>query len=146
MWEDAIAVLRIDPPEHDQCFIHRDFGPRNVLWSDGQVSRVVDWVATSLDPAWLDVAHCCTNITLVRGNQPAHIFANAYTQRTGRAAQPYFDVMDIAGFLPPPGREGLSTSPPERAAPQGPPTCRANAAPRLGGDLVAGAGHARVGG
>ena len=95
VWEDAFAVLRSDPPEHDQCFIHRDFGPHNVLWSDGQVSGVVDWVETSLGPAWLDVAHCCTNIALVRGNQPADIFADAYTQRTGRAAQPYFDVMDI---------------------------------------------------
>jgi len=84
-----------------------------VLWYGGQVSGVVDWVETSLGPAWLDVAHCCTNIALVRGNQPADIFGDAYTQRTGRAAQPYFDVMDIVGFLPPPGREGLFTSPPE---------------------------------
>ncbi len=49
----------------------------------------------------------------MRGNQLAGNFADAYTQRTGRAAQPYFYVKDIVGLLPPPRREGLFTSPPE---------------------------------
>jgi len=112
--EDKVAVLRSDPPEHDQCFIHRDFGPRNVLWSEGQITGVVDWVETSLGPAWLDVAHCCTNLALVHGNQPADRFADAYAERTGRAAEPYFDIMDIVGFLPPPGQEGFVASTRER--------------------------------
>lgn len=114
VWQEAFAVLRGDPPEHNTRFIHRDFGPRNVLWSKGQITGVVDWVETSLGPAWLDVAHCCTNVALVHGNQPADLFAEAYTEQTGQAAQPYFDVMDIVGFLPPPGREGLFTTTRER--------------------------------
>ncbi len=114
VWQDAFAVLRGDPPEHNTRLIHRDFGPRNVLWSEGQITGVVDWVETSLGPAWLDVAHCCTNLALVHGNQPADLFAAAYTERTGQAAQPYFDVMDIVGFLPPPGREGFFTATRER--------------------------------
>jgi len=115
VWTEAFAVLRSEPPEHDSLLIHRDFGPRNVLWSRGHITGVVDWVETSLGPAWLDVAHCSTNIALVQGNQPADFFADAYTKRTGRSAQPYFDVMDIVGFLPPPGREGLFNSSRERA-------------------------------
>ena len=38
---------------------------------------------------------------------PPTLFAAAYVDRTGREPQPYFDVMDIVGFLPPPGREGF---------------------------------------
>lgn len=102
-----LALLRTDPPEFEPRFIHRDFQLRNVLWSEGHVSGVFDWVETSIGPAWLDVAHCCTNIAIVHGNAAADPFAAAYVERTGREAQPYFDVMDVVGFLPPPGRDGF---------------------------------------
>ena len=107
LWEDAFAVLRTDPPPFEPRFIHRDFQPRNVLWSGGLVSGVVDWVEASMGPAWLDVAHCSTNIAIVHGNEAADLFAATYTRRTGREAEPYFDVMDVVGFLPPPGKRGL---------------------------------------
>jgi aminoglycoside phosphotransferase (APT) family kinase protein len=107
LWLDAFALLRTDPPAFRPCFIHRDFQPRNVLWSAGRISGVVDWVETSTGPAWLDVAHCSTNIAIVSGNEAADAFAVAYTERTGRGAEPYFDVMDVVGFLPPPGRKGF---------------------------------------
>ena len=107
VWEEAFALLRTDPPKYRPCFIHRDFQLRNVLWSDGQVSGVVDWVETSIGPAWLDVAHCCTNIAIGHGNDVADAFAATYIDRTGAEPQPYFEAMDIVGFLPPPGKEGF---------------------------------------
>ncbi len=107
VWQDAFALLRTDAPDFEPCFIHRDFQPRNVLWAEGRVSGVVDWVETSVGPAWLDVAHCCTNIAIVHGKDAAESFGAAYIERTGREAQPYFDVMDVIGFLPPPGRDGF---------------------------------------
>lgn len=114
LWEDAFALLRTDVPDHEPCFIHRDFQHRNVLWSDGRISGVVDWVETSIGPPWLDVAHCCTTIALAHGSETADRFASAYVARTGREAQHYFDVMDIVGFLPPPDREGFVTAADER--------------------------------
>jgi aminoglycoside phosphotransferase (APT) family kinase protein len=107
LWEEGFALLRTDPLEFEPRFIHRDFQPRNVLWSAGRVSGVVDWVEASIGPAWLDVAHCCTNIAMVHGNEAGDLFATAYIERTGREAQPYFDVMDVVGFLPPPGKSGF---------------------------------------
>lgn len=107
VWEEAFDLLRTDPPRYRPCFIHRDFQLRNVLWSDGHVSGVVDWVETSIGPAWLDVAHCCTNIAIRHGNEVADAFAAAYVDRTGGEPQPYFEAMDIVGFLPPPGKEGF---------------------------------------
>lgn len=115
MWEDAFALLRTEAPDYEPCFIHRDFQHRNVLWSeDHRITGVVDWVETSMGPAWLDVAHCCTNIAIVHGSETADRFAAAYVARTGREAQHYFDVMDIVGFLPPPGKEGFIKATDER--------------------------------
>lgn len=105
LWEEAFALLRTEPPAYEPCFIHRDFQHGNVLWVDGRVTGVVDWVEASTGPAWLDVAHCSTNIAIRHGSTPADVFADAYVQRTGREPQPYYDVMDVVGFLPPPGRE-----------------------------------------
>jgi aminoglycoside phosphotransferase (APT) family kinase protein len=114
LWEEAFALLRTDAPDFEPCFIHRDFQHRNVLWSDDRISGVVDWVETSIGPAWLDVAHCCTNIAITHGSETADRFAAAYVARTGREPQHYFDVMDVVGFLPPPGKEGFITAADER--------------------------------
>jgi len=114
LWQDAFALLRAEVPRYEPCFIHRDFQPRNVLWSGDQVSGLVDWVETSIGPAWLDVAHCSTNIAITHGSERADSFAAAYVDRTGREPQAYFDVMDIVGFLPPPGRAELITEADER--------------------------------
>lgn len=78
-----------------------------MLWLGERITGVVDWVETSIGPAWLDVAHCATNLAIVHGNDAADRFGAAYTDRTGREPEPYFDVMDIVGFLPPPGRVGF---------------------------------------
>ena len=76
-------------------------------WRAERTFGLVDWVEASIGPAWLDVAHCCTNIAMVHGNEVADLFAAAYIERTGREAQPYFDVMDVVGFLHPPGKSGF---------------------------------------
>ena len=114
LWEEAFGLLRTTAPDYEPTFIHRDFQPRNVLWSDDEISGVVDWVETSIGPAWLDVAHCCTNLAIGHGGETADQFAAAYVARTGREPQHYFDVMDIVGFLPPPGREPFIQAADER--------------------------------
>ena len=106
LWEVAFALLRTDPPDFEPRFIHRDFHPQRPLVA-GRISGVVDWVETSIGPAWLDVAHCCTNIAFRHGSDRADAFADSYVARTGVASEPYFDVMDIVGFLPPPGSEAV---------------------------------------
>ncbi|MEP7737781.1 aminoglycoside phosphotransferase family protein [Nocardioides sp. 31GB23] len=114
LWESAFDLLRTDPPGYEPRLIHRDFQHRNVLWSGDAVTGVVDWVETSIGPAWLDVAHCCTNIAIGHGSDRADAFATAYVERTGARPQSYFDVMDVVGFLPPPGRASFITAHDER--------------------------------
>ncbi|QNN53740.1 phosphotransferase family protein [Nocardioides mesophilus] len=115
LWQEAFTLLRTPAPAYEPSFLHRDFQPRNVLWSEGRISGVVDWVETSIGPAWLDVAHCCTNLALRHGDERADSFAAAYVGHTGAEPQLYFEVMDIVGFLPPPGKEPFIKADDERA-------------------------------
>jgi aminoglycoside phosphotransferase (APT) family kinase protein len=114
LWETAFALLRSDPPDVEPCLIHRDFQPRNVLWSGDRVTGVVDWVETSIGPAWLDVAHCGTNLALRHGTDIADAYAAAYVARTGAVPEPYLEVMDLVGFLPLPGTRGFVEAADER--------------------------------
>ena len=85
-----------------------------MLWTGPDITGVVDWVETSWGPAWLDVAHCRTNLAITHGTEVADRFAATYTRLTGREPQPYFDVMDIVGLLPPPGRVPFVSDPDEQ--------------------------------
>lgn len=113
-WRRAFDLLRTDPPDYVPTFLHRDFRPRNVLWQPDGVSGVVDWVETSTGPAWLDVAHCATSLALVAGLERGRAFMDTYTELTGRAREPYWEVMDAVGLVPPPGLEGMVTDPIEQ--------------------------------
>jgi aminoglycoside phosphotransferase (APT) family kinase protein len=114
-WRRAFAVLEQEPPTYDGVFLHRDFTPRNLLWTGGTVTGVVDWVETSWGPAWLDVAHCCTHVALRHGTATADRFADSYTALTGRERAAYWEVMDAVGLLPAPGRSAFLTDPAELA-------------------------------
>jgi aminoglycoside phosphotransferase (APT) family kinase protein len=103
-WRSAFERVDDDPP-FDAVFLHRDFHLGNVLWSEGQVSGVVDWVETSWGPAELDVAHCRTYLAMLHGPDAAVAFQRAYaTRRPGYdpTNQAHWDVVDIVGYLPDP--------------------------------------------
>ncbi len=119
VWEAAFSILAADPPAFEPTFLHRDFHLRNVLWLDGGITGVVDWVETSWGPAWLDVAHCRTNLAIRHGTAVADRFAAAYVAESGREPDRYWDVMDVVGFLPPPGGAGFITDPAERVRLEG---------------------------
>ena len=59
-WRRAFDVLAAGDPPWEPCFLQRDFGPHNLLWTGDRITGVVDWVETSTGPAWLDVAHGAT--------------------------------------------------------------------------------------
>lgn len=98
LWRRAFAILQADPPAHEPVFIHRDFHLGNVLWEGTTVTGIVDWVETSSGPARLDVAHCRANLAMLHGPETAHRFAEIACADDGR----YWDLFDIAGYLPDP--------------------------------------------
>lgn len=96
LWREAFAELEEEPPAYEPVFIHRDFHLGNVLWEGTTVTGVVDWVETSSGPAQLDIAHCRANLAMLHGPEAA--------RRFGELAEPgrYWDLLDIAGYLPDP--------------------------------------------
>ncbi len=111
-YEEAFARLREPAPAYEPTFLHRDFHPGNVLWQDGRVSGLVDWVETSTGPADLDVAHCMSHLAGLHGVDAALAFRRAYVDQGGLLdrdadAARYWQLLDLVAFLPDPsGREG----------------------------------------
>jgi aminoglycoside phosphotransferase (APT) family kinase protein len=103
LWAAARNVVRGPRPEVTGIFLHRDFHPGNVLFRDGRLTGVVDWVETSWGPADLDVAHCATNLAMLYGAEAGIAFARDYRSAGGRlAATPqdrgYWLLIDALAF------------------------------------------------
>ncbi|WP_234343181.1 alpha/beta fold hydrolase [Streptomyces fulvoviolaceus] len=105
MWERAVDVIRRDPPPYEGVFLHRDFHPGNVLFTDLRITGVVDWVETSWGPADLDVAHCSTALALLHGPEHGLGFRERYEAQGGRrlADGPdhlYWRLLDALAYCP----------------------------------------------
>jgi aminoglycoside phosphotransferase (APT) family kinase protein len=92
-WERAIDLVRSTEPSAHPVFIHRDYHPTNVLWHEGTVSGVVDWINACQGPAGVDVAHCRTNLAQMFGPAAADQFLETYVGvADGFAHDPYWDL------------------------------------------------------
>lgn len=103
-WRRAFEVLAGRAPAYEPTFLHRDFGHRNLLWTDGGISGVVDWVETSTGPAWLDAAHAASTLAVLLDTGVGAAFLEDYAAPAGEPLHPYWLVMDAVGYLPPPGK------------------------------------------
>ena len=107
LWHRAFRLLEEPPPDVEPCFLHRDLHLGNVLWLDGRVTGVVDWVETSWGPAELDVAHATTYLALLHGPDVAERFLALRPGLRGGPTLPgsdrlHWHVMDVVGHLPDP--------------------------------------------
>jgi hypothetical protein len=75
-----------------------------VLWSNGRVSGVVDWVNACRGPAGIDVAWCRHNLANLHGLPVADDFLAAYIEAAGSDFDydPYWDLMSVVELLPGP--------------------------------------------
>ncbi len=97
MWRRAVELVRGGMPPYRARFIHRDYHPTNVLWVDGRVSGVVDWVNACYGPAGIDVGHCRVNLAQLYGVEVADAFLDAYQRHAGEAFvyDVYWDVRSL---------------------------------------------------
>ena len=102
LWAEAFEVLALLPPPYQGRFLHRDLHLGNVLWQDGAVSGVVDWVETSWGPAELDVAHAATYFAMLHGPDAAAAFVERCVPGLLDDARRHWHVMDVVGYLPDP--------------------------------------------
>jgi aminoglycoside phosphotransferase (APT) family kinase protein len=103
-WRVAIERVQEPGPEYSECFVHRDYHPSNVLWLNGRVSGVVDWVNGCRGPAGIDVAWCRHNLANLHGLLAAEEFLSAYSAAAGSTFEyhPYWDLMSVVELLPGP--------------------------------------------
>ena len=103
LWVKAITIVQGSAPETPLRFIHRDYHPLNVLWQDGRVSGVVDWVNACRGAAGIDVGHCRLNLVSLYGVDAADQFLRAYQVHGGAEQHPYWDLLTLVDWLPEPG-------------------------------------------
>lgn len=102
-WEKALEIVRGPRPDGPEIFIHRDFHPTNVLWQNGKVSGLVDWVNACWGPVGIDLGHCRLNLVHLYGVDVADRFLSAYQNLTsGYIQHAYWDLITLVEFLPGP--------------------------------------------
>jgi aminoglycoside phosphotransferase (APT) family kinase protein len=85
------------PPPATAGFLHRDYHPGNILWHNGRISGIVDWVNGCIGPLEVDVSHCRKNLAILHGIESAETFDRRYRNLTGAPiADPYWDACAIA--------------------------------------------------
>lgn len=101
VWRILLKVAQGPAPKVKQCFIHRDYHPTNVLWQDGQISGMVDWVNACRGPAGVDVGHCRVNLAMLYDVQTADAFLHAYIKQAGPdfSYQLYWDIVALIDIL-----------------------------------------------
>ncbi len=91
LWDTATSAVGGPLPAHDVHFLHRDFHPNNVHWSDGEIVGVVDWLGACVGPVAGDVSHCRWNFAMLHSHELADHFLEHYRLITGFTAdvRPY---------------------------------------------------------
>lgn len=97
-WNQAIAVARGPRPPTDEHLIHRDYHPSNILWHDGRITGVVDWVNACQGPAGVDIGHCRRNLALLHGLEVADRFLDECLRWA--EYDPHWDIVTLLDALP----------------------------------------------
>ncbi|MEY8013633.1 MULTISPECIES: phosphotransferase family protein [Mycobacterium] len=103
-WERAVVAYHDARPSSDRVFVHRDFHPGNILWQQGRISGVVDWVSSCAGPVEEDVAHCRVNLAIHHGQTVADRFLQRWIHASGQSEyHPHWDLLtavSMAGDMP----------------------------------------------
>ena len=87
VWETVATRLADAAPPHESGFVHRDYHPTNLLWLQGRVSAVLDFMDSSYGPREVDLAHCRINLAQLHGPDAADRFLEIYGELRGRASR-----------------------------------------------------------
>ncbi len=101
-WKKIIERVQEGPPTYTPRLIHRDYHPANLLWENGKVSGIVDWVNSCYGPAGVDTGHCRVNLVQLYGVEVADAFLAAYLRTPGSAVEVedgYWDMLSLTDFL-----------------------------------------------
>jgi aminoglycoside phosphotransferase (APT) family kinase protein len=98
-WQRAIEILKSPEPQSSRLFIHRDFHPANLLWQNGKLSGVVDWVNACMGTIGNDVGHMRVNLATLYGCNIADEFLSIYQGlQPDFRYEPYWDIVAFGDF------------------------------------------------
>jgi aminoglycoside/choline kinase family phosphotransferase len=101
LYRRLIDILRSSPaPASEDCFLHRDYHPGNVLWSRGRLSAIIDWANACHGPPGFCVAYCEGNLAELFGLDAAERFRRRYEALTGRVTHPYWQLAAFSDHMP----------------------------------------------
>jgi len=100
LWRQAFEVVKVSPLVSSPCFIHHDYQQFNLLWRQGKLSSVVDWVWGSMGSPGLDVAHLRLNFSVLYSSELAQQFLDLYESMSGRVVERWWDVEGLLLYLP----------------------------------------------
>lgn len=93
-WERAVTTYHDVRPSSDRVFLHRDFHPGNLLWQQGTISGVVDWVSSCAGPVQEDIAHFRVNLAMHHGQAAADRFLRRWMHASGQFEyRPTWDLL-----------------------------------------------------
>ena len=124
-WLTAYELWDGPAPASGRVFLHRDFHPGNLLWTDERITGVVDWVSACAGPPEEDIGHCRANLAIRHGQDWADEFLAIWQDLSGtRDYHPYWDLTNVVSFDADPGRaaagrlRGRRRGPPLLTAPR----------------------------
>lgn len=98
-WLTAYELWDGPTPASERVFLHRDFHPGNILWTDEAITGVVDWVSSCAGPPEGDIGHCRANLAIRLGQDWADEFLAIWQDLTGkREYHPYWDLTNVVSF------------------------------------------------
>jgi aminoglycoside phosphotransferase (APT) family kinase protein len=98
-WLTAYELWDGSPPASRRVFLHRDFHPGNLLWTDERITGVVDWVSACAGPPEEDIGHCRANLAIRLGQDWADEFLAIWQELSGtRDYHPYWDLTNVVSF------------------------------------------------
>lgn len=79
----AVRMLKESAASEKTVFSHGDYHPGNVLFHNGELSGVVDWMRARPEPRQHDVAYCRKDLAVHPGGDLADQFLRAYEAEVG---------------------------------------------------------------
>ncbi len=103
-WKRAIDCVQAPPPSTRERFVHRDYHPTNVLWTQSRVSAILDFTDSSRGPAAADLGHCRLNLAQLHGPDVAERFLALHESTAPGSIEldPYWDLLSLIEILPGP--------------------------------------------
>jgi aminoglycoside phosphotransferase (APT) family kinase protein len=98
VWAAATKVVATEPPPCELVHTHGDYQHFNVLWKRGRLTALVDWSASRMAPADVDVGHCRLNLAVLFSAEVAERFRLMYESEAGRRVEPWWDLHQLLAY------------------------------------------------